>query len=106
MTVDSVTLVLNKIQGDRWAEVMIGLNGLGIPLPLLKEVQRRYSTYTEKNHACADYYVNYHPEGQWEYLIARLYMKKEFAAARESKIFMSTGKYYTISYALRFSIIA
>jgi hypothetical protein len=92
MTVDNVTQILNKIPGDKWEEVM-GVLGLDIPGPLLREIQWRYSTDTERNHACADYYVNCHPDAEWEHLIARLYHKKEFALARESKSFMPTGKY-------------
>ena len=68
------------------------IDGLGIPWPLREEIQRRYSTDAEKNHACADYYVNCHPDTGWRDLTARLYLKKEFASARESKSFMSTGK--------------
>ena len=93
MTVDNVTQILNKIPGDKWEKVMgVYGGGLDIPKPLLREIQRRYSTDTEKNHACADYYVNCHPEAEWEHLTARLYLKKEFALARETKLFMSTGK--------------
>ena len=68
MTVDNVTPILNKIPGDKWREVIMmgGEVGLDIPWPLLEEIQRRYSTDTEKNHACADYYVNYHPDTGWE----------------------------------------
>ena len=90
MTVDNVTQILNKIAGHKWEKVM-GEGGLGIPEPLLEEIQRRYSTDTEKNHAYVDYYVNYHPEAEWGHLTAGLY-NKEFALARESKSFMSTGK--------------
>ena len=93
MTVDNVTQILNKIQGDKWEEVMGGTLGLDIPRPLLREIQRRYSTDTEKNHACADYYVNYHPEAKRADLTAKLYVNEEFTLARESKSFMSTGKY-------------
>ena len=94
MTVDNVTQVLNKIPQDKWEVVMGGPLGLGInnPKPLLEEIQRIYSTDTEKNHACADYYVNCHPDAEWKYLIAGLYNNQEFALARESKSFMSTGK--------------
>ena len=97
MSVDKITQILNncKIPGSKW-EKMMGLGGLGIPRPLLEEIQRRYSTDTEKNHACADYYVNYDPTAEWEHLTGRLYWKKEFPAARESKTLMSTGKFYTI----------
>ena len=91
MTADNVTQVLNKIQGDKWYRVM-GVGGLDIPLPLLEEIQRRYSTDTEKNRACADYYVNYSPKAEWIHLTRELYLHGEFAAARESKTFISTGK--------------
>ena len=89
MTVDNVTQILNKIPGDKWKKVMIGLS---IPRPLVKEIKRRYSTDTEKNHAVADYYVNCHPEAEWGHLSIELYVNDEFTLARESKSFMSTGK--------------
>ena len=95
MTVDNVTQILNKIPGDRWVKVMGAYGGgLRIPEPLLEEIRRRYSTDTEKNHACADYYVNCHPEAEWGRLSICLYQNNEFALARESKSFMSTGKFY------------
>ena len=101
MTVDNVTQVLNKIPEDKWIRVMDRYGGgLEIPEPLLKEIQRRYSTDTEKIHACADYYVNCHPDSEWEHLTARLYLKKEFALARESKSFMLTGKNTTTIYSI------
>ena len=91
MTVDNVTHILNKIPGHKWREAMGG-SRLGIPWSLLNEIQRRYSTDTEKIHACVDYYVNYHPDAEWEHLTTGLYASEEFALARESKSFMSTGK--------------
>jgi hypothetical protein len=57
MTVDNVIQILNKIPKDKWREVMGGGLGINIPGPLLEEIQRRYSTDTEKNHACAVYYM-------------------------------------------------
>jgi hypothetical protein len=90
MTVDNVTQILNKIPGGKWARVMGGI-GLGIPEPLLEE---RYSTDIEKNYACADYYVNCHPDAEWGHLTGVLYYHKKFATTRESKTFMSTGKYF------------
>jgi hypothetical protein len=93
MTVDNVTQILNKIPGHKWEVVMGGRYGLDIPEPLLEEIQRRYSTDTGKNHACADYYVNCHPEAKWEHLTTILYRMVELALAKESKSFMSTGKY-------------
>ena len=94
MTVDNVATILNKIGQDQWERVM---STYIVPLPLLKEIQRRYSTHTEKIHACVNYYVNCRPEASWEYLTMTLYLKKEFAAARESKSFISTGKHYSYS---------
>ena len=106
MTVDNVTQILNKIPGDKWEEVMSGVGGLNIPRPLLKEIRRRYSTDTEKNHAVADYFVNCHPQAEWEDLTGILYLKKEFALARESRTFMSTGNYCTmLKLNITFSLI-
>ena len=92
MTVDNVTQILNKIPKDKWEEVMGTGLGLDIPRPLREEIQRRYSTDTEKNHACADYYVNCHPEAEWENISLKLYQTHQFALAKESKSFVSTGK--------------
>ena len=97
MTVDNVTQILNKIRGHKWERVTGG-GGLDIPRPLLEEIQRRYSTDTEKSHACADYYVNCDPKAKWEDLTTELYYDKEFALARESKSFMSTGKNTATTY--------
>ena len=91
MTVESVTQVFNKIEGDKlW---VIGSLGFHIPKPLFEEIKMRYSTDADQIHACADYYVNYHPNASWQNLTITLYIHKELAAARESKSFMSTGKY-------------
>ena len=90
MTVDNVTQVMDKIEGDECEEVM---GGLHIPMSLWKVIQRRYSTASEKIHAGVVYYLNCHPHASWDHLTGRLYFKDEFAAARESKSFMSTGKY-------------
>ena len=92
MTVDNVTQILNKITADKWERIMGG-DGLDIPRPLREEIQRRYSTDTEKNHAYVDYYVNCHPDAEWRLLTVTLYNGNEYALARESKSFMSTGKY-------------
>ena len=89
LTVDDVTKVMDKIEGDKW-EVMLEL---GVPVSLLEEIKRRYSTDSEKSRACADYYVHVHPDASWRDLTEALYAVEEFTAARESKSFMSTGKY-------------
>ena len=89
MTVENVTQVFNKIEGDKWRV----MDALEIPRPVLDEIQRRSSTDADQIHACADYYVNYHPNTSWRPLTSCLLTSAELAAARESKSFMSTGKY-------------
>ena len=93
MTVENVTRVFNKIKGDELKKLMNG--GVVVPSSLVEEIQRRNSTDKEKIHAYADYYVNYHPDAAWDHLTSVLHDSKEFTAARESKSFMSTGKYST-----------
>ena len=92
MTVKNVTQAFNKIEGDKW-KVMDGAFELGLDIPKsqLEEIQSRSTTDTNKIYACAEYYVNYHPDASWEDLVRILYWKTEFAAARESKSFISTG---------------
>ena len=90
MTVDNVTQVFNKIKGDK-SEVMGGV--IGIPDSVFEEIERRFSTDKEKNKSYANYYVNYHPDASWKHLTLGLYWRNELAAARESKSFVSTGKY-------------
>ena len=91
MTVDAVTQVMDKIKGDK-SEVMRW--GLGIPEPLVDEIlQRKYSSSSEESHAIASAYVNINLYASWEELSFGLYRWEEFAAARASKTFMSTGKY-------------
>ena len=89
LTVDDVAKVINKMEGDKM-EVMKKRNT--IPESLLEDIVKRYSTDSEKIHACADYYVHIHPHASWGHLAARLWIEEELTAARESKSFMSTGK--------------
>ena len=88
LTVENITQVLNKMNGDRWKQMYV----LPIPDPLLVEIQTAYSTDAEQIQACVHYYINYHPEADWEELTNLLYRRAEFPAVRESKSFMSTGK--------------
>ena len=91
MTVDAVAQVMDKIKEDK-SEVM--RSGLHIPKLLVDEIlQRSYSTDSEESRALIDVYINIHPNASWENLTRRLYGWMKLAAARESKTFMSTGKY-------------
>ena len=89
LTVDDVTKVINKIEGDK-LEVM---EELGATESLLEEIKKRYSTDSERSHVYADFYVHIHPHASWKHLIETLCGKEELSAARESKSLMSTGKY-------------
>ena len=105
MTVDGVTQVFNKIKGDK-AKVMRSEFGLHIPSPLVDEImERSYSTESEKNRAFADVYINIQPNSSWEHLTHGMYWEEEFASARESKSFISTGKYYHILVQLLCSLV-
>ena len=91
MTVDNVSRVLNMIEGGKWKLI----SALGTPRTQLEDIQRRYSTDTEKIHACANYCVNYHPEASWKFVTGELYYTREFSAARKSKSYMLTGMCYS-----------
>ena len=66
---------------------------LCIPESLLQEIEEKYSTDSEKNHAYVHYYVHIHGDASWRDLAHALFHKEEFTATRLSKAFMSTGKY-------------
>ena len=96
MTVENIIEILNKITENKQWKVMVRLD---IPSSLLLEIQRKSSTATEMIQACADYYVNCHPMASWKQVTVILCLEKEFAAARESKLFISTGKYFHYMHA-------
>ena len=87
MTVDNVAQVLNMIGANKWNLIC----ALSIPKTQQEEIQMRYFTDTEKIHASASYYVNYHPDASWKRLTGELYYKREFSAAMKSKSYMLTG---------------
>ena len=74
MTVDNVTQVFNKIEGDK-SKVMRSEFGIGIPKSVIEEIERRSSTDTEENKSYANYYVNYHPNASWKHLTRALYWR-------------------------------
>ena len=60
---------------------------------LLEEIYQKYSSEDQRLHACADIYVNCHPEPSWTDLCSRLSYNKEVTAARKAKIFIpQTGR--------------
>ena len=54
MTVDNVTQVIDKIEGDKW-EMMDRVGVDIVPHHQVEEIKRRYFTDTEKTHACVLY---------------------------------------------------
>ena len=64
-----------------------------VPRPQLEEIYQKYSTEEQRIHACADIYLNCHPQPSWTDLCQRLYEGDEVTAVRKAKTFMpQTGK--------------
>ena len=67
-----------------------------IPDQQLEEIYQKYSTEGQRIHACADFYVNCHPDSSWTHLCQSLYLENEVTAVtavRKAKAFIpQTGK--------------
>ena len=64
-----------------------------VPPPQLDEIYQKYSTEKQRIHACADVYVNCHPESSWTRLCPKLYEEREMTAVRKVKTFIpQTGE--------------
>ena len=91
MTVKNVIGVMENVIVERRKEGWS--RGDIIPDPQLEEIYQKYSTEEQRIHACADIYVNCHPESSWTHLCQRLYLMKEIAAVRKAKTFIpQTGE--------------
>ena len=90
LIVENVVGVMENVAVRRRKEVW---SKCGIvPGPQL-EIYQKYSTEEQRIHACADIYVNCHPEPSWRHLCQRLYRENEITAARKAKSFIpQTGK--------------
>ena len=88
---ENVVRVIENVAVGRRKEVW---SNLGIaPDPQLEEIYQKYSTEEQRIHACADIYVNCHPNPLWTHLCRRLYWENEVTAARRAKSFIpQTGK--------------
>ena len=91
LTVENVVGVIENVAVERRKEVW---SRCGIvPRPLLEEIYQKYSTEELRIHACADIYVNCHPDSSWTHLCQRLYGQNEMTAVRKAKTFTpQTGK--------------
>ena len=91
LIVENVVGVMENVAVGRRKEVWSNL-GI-IPDPQLKEIYEQYSTEEQRMYACADIYVNCHPESSWTHLWQGLYVMNEMTAARKVKSFIpQTGK--------------
>ena len=85
---ENVTGVMESVAVERRKELW---SKWGIvPDPQREE---KYSTEEQRIHACADIYVNCHPESSWTHLCQRLYWENEVTAVRKAKTFIpQTGE--------------
>ena len=88
---ENVIGVMENVAVERRKEVWY--EGDIIPDPQLKEIYQKYSTEEQRIHACADIYVNCHPQLSWTFLCQRLYKGNEMTAVRKAKTFIpQTGE--------------
>ena len=86
LTVENVVGVMEKVVVERRKEVW-SLGGI------VQEIYQKYSTEEQRIHACADIYVNCHPDSSWIDLCEGLYGENEMTAAKKAKTFIpQTGK--------------
>ena len=91
LIVENVVGVMENVAVERRKEVWFK-SGI-VPHPQLEKIYQKYSTEEQRIHACADIYVNFHPESSWTHLCERLYWEKEMTAVRKAKPFIpQTGK--------------
>jgi hypothetical protein len=89
--VENVVGVMEKVAVERrkWVWFNRGI----VPDPQLGEIYQKYSTEEQRIHACADVYVNCHPDCSWTHLCWGLYEANELTAARKAKTFIpQTGE--------------
>ena len=93
LTVENVVGVIEKVAVERRKEVWS--RGDIVPDLQLEKIYQKYSTEEQRVHACADIYVNCHPDSSWTHLHQGLYGWNEMTAAKKAKTFMQrTGKLY------------
>ena len=91
LTVENVVGVMEMMEVQEWMEVW-SLGGI-IPYSQLEEICQKYSTEKQRIHACADFYVNCHPDSSWTDLCQKLYEGNEMTAAKKAKTFIpQTGE--------------
>jgi hypothetical protein len=92
LTVENVAGVMEKATVERRKEVWSRWDI--VPGRQLEEIYQKYSTEEQRIHACADIYVNCHPDSSWTHLCKGLYVENEMTAARKAKTFIpQTGEW-------------
>ena len=92
MTVENVSGVMENVAVDirKWVWSRCSI----VPHPQLEEIYHKYSTEEQRIHACADCYVNCHPDSSWTDLCQRHFWEEEMTAARKAKTFIPhTGEW-------------
>ena len=82
---ENVVGVMEKVAVERRKEVW-SWGGI-VPDPELEEIYQKYSTEEQRIHACADFYVNCHPDSSWAHLCQTLYGRNKMTAVRKAKTF-------------------
>ena len=75
LTIENIIGVMENVAADRRKD-MWSRWGI-IPHSQLEEIYQKYSDEEQRIHACADFYVNCHPESSWTYLCQMLYMERK-----------------------------
>ena len=93
LTVENVAGVMEKVAVERREEVWSELDIIPD-----SQLEKKCSTEEQRIHACADIYVNCHPDSSWTRLCQGLYWRNEMTAARKTKTFIpQTGMGYRVS---------
>ena len=91
LTNDNVLGVIENVAVERRREVWS--RQCIVPDEQLEDIYQNYSIEEQRIHACADIYVNCHPDSSWMHLCQGLYWETELTAARKAKTFISqTGE--------------
>ena len=75
LTIQNVTQALTGMAYDR------GFSGtLGVPHPVLTDIEQRYSTDDQCNLAVVEHYLHYAPGASWSHLAGKLYYHEKEGA--------------------------
>ena len=86
-SVENVSAILSKLSLKSWkdsfAKQYCGVSL--IPPSQLKEIDEGFKVETECIHACAEYYVDYHPEASWTHLTAWIH-REDYTSPMDNQV--------------------